>query len=198
MGKISWENGPRAPTPSGPPGQLPSGLVLSGQSCKAFPARRKRGPSVPPHPPRQSLHSRNNRSRQGFLRPPPSSCQASPSPKAGQGHFPLVSLLLQWDSSFSNSLARGCRRWSLASLSASTLAILLAPFSRNRPLRGHSIITSEGFPDPGFLGSLPWQQRPESDRGAALSLTQTVDGSSPAGRMCQAPAPRQSTGSSLN
>ena len=86
---------------------------------------------------RQSLHSRNNRSRQGLLRPPPSSRQASPSPKTGQGHSPLASLLLQWDSSFSNSLARGCRRWSLASLS-STLAILPAPFLRNRPLRGAS------------------------------------------------------------
>ena len=49
---------------------------------------------------------------------------------------------------------------------------------RGRGLLSHA---AEGFRDQGFSGSLSWQQRPDSDLGAALSLSQTMGGSSSAG-----------------
>ena len=49
---------------------------------------------------------------------------------------------------------------------------------RGRGLLSHA---AEGFRDRGFSGSLSWQQRPDSDLGAALSLTQTMGGLSSGG-----------------
>ena len=49
---------------------------------------------------------------------------------------------------------------------------------RGRGLLSHAV---EGFRDQGFSGSLSWQQQPDSDLGAALSLTQTMGGSSSGG-----------------
>ena len=45
-------------------------------------------------------------------------------------------------------------------------------------LRGHALLThaADDFRDRGFSGSLSWRQKPDSDRGMALSLTQTVGG----------------------
>ena len=50
-------------------------------------------------------------------------------------------------------------------------------------LRGRGLLThaAESFRDHGFSGSLSWQQKPASDLGAALSLTQTMGGSSSGG-----------------
>ena len=50
-------------------------------------------------------------------------------------------------------------------------------------LRGRGLLThaAEGFRDQGFSGSLSWQQRPDSDLGAMLSLSQTMGGSSSGG-----------------
>ena len=50
-------------------------------------------------------------------------------------------------------------------------------------VRGRGLLThaAEGFWDQGFSGSLCWQQRPDSDLGAMLSLTQTMGGSSSGG-----------------
>ena len=50
-------------------------------------------------------------------------------------------------------------------------------------LRGRGLLThaAEGFRDQGFSGSLSWQQQPDSDLGAALSLSQTMGGSSSGG-----------------
>ena len=50
-------------------------------------------------------------------------------------------------------------------------------------LRGRGLLShaAEGFRDRGFSGSLSWQQRPDSDRGAALSLSQTMGGLSSGG-----------------
>ena len=50
-------------------------------------------------------------------------------------------------------------------------------------LRGRGLLShaAEGFRDQGFSGSLSWQQRPDSDLGAALSLSQTMAGSSSGG-----------------
>ena len=50
-------------------------------------------------------------------------------------------------------------------------------------LRGRGLLThaAEGFRDQGFSGFLSWQQRPDSDLGAMLSLTQTMGGSSSGG-----------------
>ena len=50
-------------------------------------------------------------------------------------------------------------------------------------VRGRGLLThvAEGFRDQGFSGSLSWQQRPDSDLGAMLSLTQTMGGSSSGG-----------------
>ena len=50
-------------------------------------------------------------------------------------------------------------------------------------LRGRGLLShaAEGFRDQGFSGSLSWQQRPASDLGAALSLSQTMGGSSSGG-----------------
>ena len=50
-------------------------------------------------------------------------------------------------------------------------------------LRGRGLLThaAEGFRDQGCSGSLSWQQRPDSDLGAMLSLTQTMGGSSSGG-----------------
>ena len=50
-------------------------------------------------------------------------------------------------------------------------------------LRGRGLLTheSKGFRERGFSGSLAWQQKPGSDRGAKLTLTQTVGGSSSGG-----------------
>ena len=50
-------------------------------------------------------------------------------------------------------------------------------------LRGRGLLShaSEGFRDRGLSGSLSWQQRPDSDLGAALSLSQTMGGSSSGG-----------------
>ena len=50
-------------------------------------------------------------------------------------------------------------------------------------VRGRGLLThaAEGFRNRGFSGSLSWQQRPDSDLGAALSLTQTMGGSSSGG-----------------
>ena len=49
---------------------------------------------------------------------------------------------------------------------------------RGRGLLSHA---AEGFRDRGFSGSLSWQQRPDSDLGAALSLSQTMGGLSSGG-----------------
>ena len=45
-------------------------------------------------------------------------------------------------------------------------------------LRGRGLLTqlAQGFRDHGFSGSLSWRQRPDSELGAALSLTQTISG----------------------
>ena len=50
-------------------------------------------------------------------------------------------------------------------------------------LRGRGLLShaAEGFRDQGFSGSLSWQQQPDSDLGAALSLSQTMGGSSSGG-----------------
>ena len=50
-------------------------------------------------------------------------------------------------------------------------------------LRGRGLLThaAEGFRDHGFSGSLSWRQKPDSDLGAALSLSQTMGGSSSGG-----------------
>ena len=50
-------------------------------------------------------------------------------------------------------------------------------------LRGRGLLAheSKGFRDLGFSGSLAWEGKPESDRGAKLGLTQTVGGSSSGG-----------------
>ena len=50
-------------------------------------------------------------------------------------------------------------------------------------LRGRGLLShaAEGFRDRGFSASLSWRQKPESDRGAALSLTRTMGGSSSGG-----------------
>ena len=49
---------------------------------------------------------------------------------------------------------------------------------RGRGLLSHA---AEGFRDRGFSGSLSWQQRPDSELGAALSLTHAMGGSSSGG-----------------
>ena len=49
---------------------------------------------------------------------------------------------------------------------------------RGRGLLSHA---AEGFRDQGFSGSLSWQQRPDSDLGTMLSLSQTMGGSSSGG-----------------
>ena len=49
---------------------------------------------------------------------------------------------------------------------------------RGRGLLSHA---ADGFRDHGFSASLSWQQRPDSDLGALLSLTQTMGGSSSGG-----------------
>ena len=50
-------------------------------------------------------------------------------------------------------------------------------------LRGRGLLAheSKGFRDLGFSGSLAWEGKPGSDRGAKLRLTQTVGGSSAGG-----------------
>ena len=50
-------------------------------------------------------------------------------------------------------------------------------------LRGRGLLShaADGFQDRGFSGSLSWRQQPDSDRGAALSLSQTVGGFSSSG-----------------
>ena len=50
-------------------------------------------------------------------------------------------------------------------------------------LRGRGLLSheSKGFRERGFSGSLAWQQKPGSDRGATLTLTQTVGGSASGG-----------------
>ena len=50
-------------------------------------------------------------------------------------------------------------------------------------LRGRGLLAheSKGFRDLGFSGSLAWEGKPSSDRGAKLTLTQTVGGSSSGG-----------------
>ena len=50
-------------------------------------------------------------------------------------------------------------------------------------LRGRGLLAheSKGFRDLGFSGTLAWEGKPESDRGAKLGLTQTVGGSSSGG-----------------
>ena len=50
-------------------------------------------------------------------------------------------------------------------------------------LRGRGLLShaAEGFRDRGFSGSLSWRQKPDSDLGAALSLTQTTGGFSSGG-----------------
>ena len=47
-------------------------------------------------------------------------------------------------------------------------------------IRGRGLLShqSRGFRELGFSGALSWQQNPSSDRGAAVTLTQTVGGSS--------------------
>ena len=49
---------------------------------------------------------------------------------------------------------------------------------RGRGLLSHAV---EVFRDQGFSASLSWQQHPDSALGAALSLTQTMGGSSSRG-----------------
>ena len=50
-------------------------------------------------------------------------------------------------------------------------------------LRGRGLLAHEsaGFRDLGFSGALAWQQKPSSDRGAKLTLTQTIGGASSGG-----------------
>ena len=50
-------------------------------------------------------------------------------------------------------------------------------------LRGRGLLShgSKGFRERGFSGALAWRQRPSSDSGAKLTLTQTVGGSSSGG-----------------
>ena len=50
-------------------------------------------------------------------------------------------------------------------------------------LRGRGLLAheSKGFRDLGFSGSLAWEGKPSSDRGAKLTLTQTVGGTSSGG-----------------
>ena len=50
-------------------------------------------------------------------------------------------------------------------------------------LRGRGLLAhqSKGFRDLGFSGSLAWERKPSSDRGAKLRLTQTIGGSSSGG-----------------
>ena len=50
-------------------------------------------------------------------------------------------------------------------------------------LRGRGLLrdAAGGFHERGFSGSLSWRQQPSSDRGAALTLTQTVGGPSSGG-----------------
>ena len=50
-------------------------------------------------------------------------------------------------------------------------------------LRARGLLTHEagGFRERGLSGALNWRQRPDSDRGATLSLTQTVGGSASGG-----------------
>ena len=50
-------------------------------------------------------------------------------------------------------------------------------------IRGRGLLSheSKGFRERGFSGSLTWRERPDSDRGATLTLTQTVGGSSAGG-----------------
>ena len=54
---------------------------------------------------------------------------------------------------------------------------------RQAEVRGRGLLThaAEGFRDQGFSGSLSWQQRPDSDLGPMVSLTQTMGGSSSGG-----------------
>ena len=50
-------------------------------------------------------------------------------------------------------------------------------------LRGRGLVSheSQGFRERGFSGALSWRQKPSSDRGATLTLTQTVGGSASGG-----------------
>ena len=50
-------------------------------------------------------------------------------------------------------------------------------------LRGRGLLAHEsaGFRDLGFSGALAWHQKPSSDRGAKLTLTQTIGGASSGG-----------------
>ena len=50
-------------------------------------------------------------------------------------------------------------------------------------LRGRGLLAheSKGLRERGFSGALSWRQKPESDRGAKLTLTQTVGGTSSGG-----------------
>ena len=50
-------------------------------------------------------------------------------------------------------------------------------------LRGRGLVSheSKGLRERGFSGALSWRQKPESDRGAKLTLTQTVGGSASGG-----------------
>ena len=50
-------------------------------------------------------------------------------------------------------------------------------------LRGRGLLShaAEGFRDRGFSASLSWRQKPDSDLGAALSLTRTMGGSASGG-----------------
>ena len=50
-------------------------------------------------------------------------------------------------------------------------------------LRGRGLLSheSQSFRERGFSGALRWRQKPSSDRGAALTVTQTVGGSAAGG-----------------
>ena len=50
-------------------------------------------------------------------------------------------------------------------------------------IRGRGLLSheSQGYRERGFSGSLAWRQKPSSDRGATLTLTQSVGGSSSGG-----------------
>ncbi len=50
-------------------------------------------------------------------------------------------------------------------------------------IRGRGLLSheSEGFRERGFSGALSWRQNPSSERGAMLTLTQTLGGSSSGG-----------------
>ena len=50
-------------------------------------------------------------------------------------------------------------------------------------MRGRGLLThaADGFQDRGFSGSLSWRQRPDSDLGAMLSLSQSVGAASSGG-----------------